>query len=452
MKVSHVKGVALAGGPRLFIATPTYTGKLDTGYVHALMYSMRRFAELGVSVDHYVMGFNCHVDDGRNAILRDFMLTDCTDLIFIDADVSWEPEALVKLALYDRDVVAGVYPKRSADDDSFPVKVAPGTTLQADSDGLVSVDGAPTGFMKIKRHVIEKFFEANKHRRFFGMGAGANKDMPHTIVFERTYTEGHRWSGDYNFCREWQKMGGKIFVDPEMRLSHTGEMEFTGTLGDYWRREHGVDDAALDAKFNAAVAALRRGNPGAADFVALSQKWDNPYAASIDLLATCYNLAKEAKGPVLETGCGLSTIVMALANPNVTIHALEHDPVWASMVKQVCNNHGIINVEVHFSPLKQFDGGKWYDVTDLPCVPFSLALCDGPPRRISNRGILFDRLGHQICDAIVLMDDADDEAALAPIKAWSSPLDPRAVKVFGVSRKFAISYKPRNQIAKERAS
>lgn len=440
-KISHVKGVAATGGPRLFIATPSYTGKLDTGYVHALMYSMRRFADLGISVDHYVMGFNCHVDDGRNGILRDFMLTDCTDLIFIDADVSWEPSALVRLAQHDRDIVAGVYPKRSPDDKSFPVHVAPGTTLQADVDGLVEVVGAPTGFMKIKRHVIEKFFEANKHRQFTGMGTGPS-DAPYTIVFERTYTDGHRWSGDYNFCREWRKMGGKIFVDPEMRLSHTGEMEFTGTLGDYWREKHGVDAAQLEAKFMQAIEALKRGNPSAADFVALSKKWNNPYSASVELLSTIYHVARETKGPILEAGCGLSSIVMALANPNVTIHALEHDAVWASNVKSVCAEHGITNVEVHFAPLKEFVTGLWYDTSTLPSsASFSLVLCDGPPRKISNRAILFYRLADQIKDATILMDDADDEVALAPIRTWSSAAVSRGLKVLGSQRKFAVSYK-----------
>lgn len=437
-KVSHVKGVASSGGPRLFIATPTYTGKLDTSYVHSLMYSLRRFADLGISVDHYVMGFNCHVDDGRNGILRDFMLTDCTDLIFIDADVSWEPEALVRLAQHDRDVVAGVYPKRSPDDESYPVHVLPGTSLNAEPDGLVEVVGAPTGFMKIKRHVIEKFFEANKHRQFIGMGGDPEK--PHTIVFERTYTEGHRWSGDYNFCREWRKMGGKIFVDPEMALSHTGEMEFSGTLGDYWRKKHGVESAQLDAKFEQAIVALRRGDPSPSDFLALWQKWNNPYSAGVDLLATCYDIAKEMRGPILETGSGLSTLVMALANPNVTIHVLEHDAVWASALKQTCAKYGVINVEMHYAPLTDYFGeGRWYNVNTLPCVPFSLVLCDGPPRAISKRSLLFDKLGHQIVHSIVLMDDADDEAALEPIEKWSASRG-GGVRVYGAGRKFALSY------------
>jgi acetone carboxylase gamma subunit len=38
---------------------------------------------------------NCHVDDARNSVVREFLASDCTELVFIDADVSWEPETLV---------------------------------------------------------------------------------------------------------------------------------------------------------------------------------------------------------------------------------------------------------------------------------------------------------------------------------------------------------------------
>lgn len=414
------------------------------------MYSMRRFAERGIAVDHYVMGFNCHVDDGRNAILRDFLKTDCTDLIFIDADVTWEPEALVKLALYDRDIVAGVYPKRSPDDDSYPVRVDPGTALHPDSDGLVEVIGAPTGFMKIKRHVIEKFTEANKHRQFVGMGASAD-DAPHTIIFERTYVDGHRWSGDYNFCREWRNMGGKIFVDPEMHLSHIGEVEFSGTLGDYWRKKHGVLKLERERAFRQAIGALRSGNPTAQTWVDLVAGWDNPFAADVELLAACYELAKASSGPFLETGTGLSTLVLALANPAAQIHSLEHDPIWGNFAQGHLDRLGIKNVTIHCRPLIEYPGGvdwegsgnelsagRWYDTTGLPKGDFSLALSDGPPRTESNRAIFFEQLAGRIRRAVVLLDDACSDSAVAPMRRWAGG-NTRNVSVLGERRRFAVS-------------
>jgi hypothetical protein len=126
-KISHVVG-ALTGSPQVFIATPSYTGKVDGSYNFSLLYSIQRMINEGIGFDHYLMAYNCHVDDARNAVLRDFLNSNCTDLVFIDADVGWEPEALIKLIKHDRDIVAGVYPKR-ANDEEYPVHVAPGTDL-----------------------------------------------------------------------------------------------------------------------------------------------------------------------------------------------------------------------------------------------------------------------------------------------------------------------------------
>src|SRR5690606_23200029 len=127
-----------------------------------------------------------------------------------------------------RDIVAGVYPKRAKHDTNFPVLVEDGVELWSDEDGLVEVLGAPTGFMKIKRQVIEKLVEVNKERTYYD-NCDKSGDIPNVIIFERTYEDGRRYSGDYSFCLAWRKLGGKIFVDPNLRLIHKGEVEFEGT-------------------------------------------------------------------------------------------------------------------------------------------------------------------------------------------------------------------------------
>jgi hypothetical protein len=435
-KITHIRG-AFSGSPRAFIATPTYTGKVDASYFSSLLKSLPLLEAAGIGYDSYLLSYNCHVDDSRNGILRDFLETDCTDLVFIDADVSWEPEDLVKLVKYDRDIVAGVYPKRSDKDLEFPVRVESGISLYSDKDGLVEVAGAPTGFMKIKRHVIEKFFEANKHRRFTGAGQGP-ESRPYTIVFERTYESGHRFSGDYAFCKQWQKMGGKVFVDPEMRLSHLGEVEFSGTLGDFWKEKHGVAQDTRERDFCQALTDLKSGDASDEVFFKLSKTWGNPNAAEVDALIACYELAKQSAGPILEAGSGLTTLIMAIANPSVQVHCLEHDPIWGSHTQYLLDIHGIKNVTIHFERLKEYESGRWYDTATLPKDPFSFVLCDGPPRKISNRNILYKTLSEQIKGAVVLMDDADNDTATKGIRDWAKDLG-REVKVLGGNRHFAVS-------------
>ena len=429
--INHTKGEP-SGTPKVFIAIPTYSGKLDNRLVHSLIESLAKFEKEKIAFEFFTMSYHCHVDDARNEITAKFLYSDCDSLIFIDADVSWEPDALVKLAKHDRDVVAGVYPKRVEHDLEFPVLVEPGQAIQADSDGLVEVNGAPTGFMKIKRNVLEKLNKANSNRTYL-------RDLPTAIIFERTYEDGHRFSGDYSFCRSWKKHGGKVFVDPEMKLTHLGEVQFSGTLGDFWKEKHGVNLEDKKNKFSKAVENLRAGSCSESDILALLDCWGNPFAASGDLLTACYYLAKEAKGSVLETGSGLTTLVMALANPNIHIHALEHEPIWGSRLKLFLDIYNIKNVTVHFGELKSYEGGKWYDTTTLPDEKWALALCDGPPRSISNRNILWESFGEKLDKAVVMMDDVDNEDAVQPMRNWAKELG-RDVSVFGNSkRQFAIS-------------
>lgn len=437
--INHTKGARL-GPLKIFIAIPTYSGKLDGGLTHSLIESLALLEKEEIGYEFFTLSYNCHVDDARNAIVSRFLQSECDALVFIDADVSWKPESLVRLAKHDRDIVAGVYPKRCKHDLEFPVTVEPGVDLYADEDGLVSVTGAPTGFMKIKRHVLEKMVLKNKHRQYKNRISKPD-DPVETIIFERTYENGNRYGGDIAFCRNWQKMGGKVFVDPEMKLTHTGEIHFSGTLGDFWREKHGVSGYERQVKFKKAIEQLRSGKCTEQDVNWLNEGWgSNPFSASSEMLAACYWMAKEAKGSILETGSGLSTIVMALANPDLTIHCMEHDILWASKLKYTMDIYGITNIKIHLNDLKEYQEGKWYDATTLPDESFSMAVCDGPPRRISNRSLFYKMMNEKIKGATVLMDDADDEIALGPIRQWAKGHGRGEVEVLGSgNRRFAIS-------------
>lgn len=435
--ISHTVGAGKLA-PKVFIASPSYTGKFDSRFLHAMIESLPLLEKNGIGYEVFTLANHCHVDDSRNKIVWKFLQSDCESLIFLDADVAWEPESLLALAQYDRDIVAGVYPKRSMHDMEYPVHVAPGTKLYSDKEGLVEVLGAPTGFMKIKRHVLEKMAKKNGHRRY--KSKAARPDEPaETIIFERTYEGGVRYGGDIAFCRNWAKMGGKVYIDPEMNLTHLGEIEFTGRLGDFWKEKHGVGDALRKEGFKAAVESLRSGKCTDKDIAALIKGWgNNLYGAPAELLASCYWLAKGKVGHVLETGSGLSTIVMALSNPLLRIHCLEHEIIWASKLKYELKVHGINNVTVHHNELKTYPEGEWYDTEGLPDVEYTLALCDGPPRRISNRSIFYDKMDDKIKKAVVLMDDADDDLAVEPLKTWGEKYG-RKVEVLGSQRRFAIS-------------
>lgn len=415
---------------RVFIATPATS--LHGNYVFALAQSLPRLALAGIAADYMMLLDNCHVDDGRNACVREFLKSDAEALIFIDADVGWRPEDLIALIGYDRDLVAGVYPLKQPDEEGYPIRMKPGAEIWSDEDGLVEAEGLPTGFLKISRRVIEAMVETHKDRKFWGRGQDQS-EPPHYILFERTFDNGVRYSGDYAFCMKAQALGFKMYVDPMMVFSHEGAYEWGGCLGDYWKRAHGVKASEDAAKFDAAIAALKSGNPEPEAFVDLFMGWGNSWAAQPDLLAACWDLAKGRK-TILETGSGLTTLVLAMAEPSATIHALESDPIWATKTRDALVKHGITNVVLHCHDLKDYGGYRWYDDSGLPDVSFDLVLCDGPKRSLGSRKGLFDRLGDRL--GVVVMDDADDSAQLATLKEWAGE-----VHTMGEGRVFAIGTK-----------
>lgn len=419
----HTASRGAGGSPRVFLATQAYE-HTSTSHDISVLATTQKLDEAGIPWERYVVIENCHVDDCRNAVLREFMQSSCTDIVFLDADVFWNADDLVKLVRYDRDIVAGVYPKRARDQD-YPVFVRPGTELYAEEDGCVEVDGVPAGFLRIRRNVVETLMEAHKGRRYLGQD---KKEPFYTVLFERVYENGARWGGDYEFCRKAKAAGFKVHVDPEMALGHEGGYPFYGTLGEHWKRKHGVWGDEVEAKAKLAMAMLRSGEPTVEDFAALATWWDNISSAPVDLLSTLYWLAREARGPVLECGSGLSSLVMAAAGAKVTV--LENDPVWATKLRDAAELMKLdVNLQCH--ALK----GGWYDTrfVDLD-ERWALVFCDGPWRAYGKRSLLFERMN--VSGAVIVMDDMYDPDQSAPFEAWAAD---NGYDVHRLTERFAVA-------------
>lgn len=425
---------AARGCAHVLLATPSYNGTVKAPYLRAFGLSMHALRDAGIAADHCTLNYDCHVDDARNALLRHFMTTPCSDLVFLDADVSWLAEELVALIGYDADVVAGVYPKKG-DDEHWPVFEQAGQELRAREDGLVEVPGAPTGFMRIRRHVVEKLIAANKHRSFRGQAEREGAPL-YTIVFERTYEDGHRWSGDYAFCRAWKKLGGKVHVAPEMCFGHTGETEWAGCLADFWRQRAGLYHPDLVLGLHA----LHAGQADAQTFSRIFTGWGNVYAADPALLYALHEMAAQSHGPILETGSGLSSLVMgiAAAKHGIEVHALEHDLDYFKRTAEALKRFGLTNVRLHYAPLRPYKAGYiWYEIPESLPESFAFVFCDGPQQRFGRHG-LFELLAERMTEAQLVLDDAYD-AKLSAVKTWATHNGRSLNVVSGSHRNFAVS-------------
>jgi predicted O-methyltransferase YrrM len=378
--VTTVRGRACSG-PHIFIAIPTHSDICASTFT-SFFEAAQMLDAAGFNMTLCVESGNCHVDDARNSLVREFLKTDATDMVFIDADVGFRPEDLHRLVSVDRDIVAGVYPKKETPED-FPVYTLGGVELRADADGLVEVEAVPTGFLRIRRTVLQAL--SDQAQGFIGQ---AGDPLPYKVVFERMIDGGRRWSGDYGFCRKAKKAGYRIYVDPEMQFTHTGTHVWAGSLGSFWKRRHGVEAVEAARKLDRSIKALISGNPTAQDFHDLVTGWGNGYSATPELLAEIWT---RCEGSVLECGTGLSTIVLAAKRCEVT--SLEHDPMYASHIRAVLDRHDL-KANIECRPLV----GRWYD---HPGGDYDCLLIDGPPRAMSNRTIALERVSAEL----VIWDD-----------------------------------------------
>lgn len=406
-QMSYVRG--LDGSRRTFIATPTTDGKFGVAYTTSLMQSLAILQASGIGYDYCVEAGNCHVDDARNALVRQFRVSGCEQMVFLDADIGWEPEALLRLIRHERDLVAGIYPLKNHDmTEDYPIRMPPGKDIVADTDGLVEAEGLPTGFMKISRDCIERMAEAHGGRKYWGRGQGRD-ELPHVILFERTFEGGARHSGDYAFCNKWRRLGGRMYADPEIRFTHEGNHQWHGHLGEHWRRSNGI----YRDRYRAAAGRLRKGTPVEGDFEALLEYYNNPYAPDAGMLQACYEMAGRCDRPVLECGSGLTTLVMALAGAD--IDALEHSREHALRTQMMLDEWGLENATIYLTAIE----GGWYATGGMPERKYGLVVSDGPPRHLSDRGLLFERMAGRIERAAVIIDDAHDPACMEAFRAWA---------------------------------
>jgi len=195
-------------------------------------------------------------------------------------------------------------------------------------------------------------------------------------------------------------------------------------VGAYWRLRQ------LGRHVTALRTASHRTFDDATRLAALSHAWGNEnWSADVGYLRALTRRMTGAKGPILECGTGLSTIVAGVLadRQGIEVLSLEQDAMWAEFVQSRLSRLGISSVTLVHAPLRAYEGFLWYDV-DAVKLPecFELAVCDGPaiygqPEpyqaawRVGLLPVLRDR-GVRVSE--ILMDDAEDDRTPALRALW----------------------------------
>lgn len=425
----HDEGAPANNKKKVMLATPSY-GPTAPSYTFSIARSREALTNAGINSAYLLLQGMCHVDDARNAIVRHFLASDCTDLLFLDSDVDWEPEGIVHLARRELELVGGVYPYRRDGGDQMPARLMDRSMSAV--DGLLEVDGLPTGFLKIKRSVFERMIGTVP--KYF------DKLEPTHLFFDRPAPgdDMTRWGGDVDFCNRAKKLGFRIFADSEIRLGHVATVIMRDSLGSHLRRVTGTTLKWVADR-------IRAGVESDCDYNEAFKYVGNNYAADPGVLTTLVNVARKCRGDIIETGSGLSSVLMGIAAPDSKVYSLEHVEHYASQTLAWAQEAEVSNVGLCCRPLKDF----WYDFEsfqELLPRKFALGFCDGPPRLYGTRTRFLTEIAPR-CEVVVCDDATSDMTYLHALQAWADS-NGRKLQIHG---RVALITKPHQWVCESAA-
>jgi hypothetical protein len=248
---------------KLFVATPMYGGMSHGMFVKSCLDLQTVCAQYGIEVRYSFIFNESLITRARNYLVDEFLRAeDFTHLLFLDADIHFDPRDVIALLALDKDVIGGPYPKKSIKWNSvkeavkknpdidagelekvagdFVFNPAPGTEKFSVAEPIEVLE-IGTGFMMVKRHVFDKFREAYPQLRYKPDHAGqANFDGSRyihayfdTVIDSKEnggFGSDRYLSEDYMFCQWWRRLGGEIWLCPWMRTHHIGTYAFTGDM------------------------------------------------------------------------------------------------------------------------------------------------------------------------------------------------------------------------------
>jgi len=240
----------------LFIATPMYGGLCNGSYTLGMLLMPGVLGGAGIGMQYAHMMNESLITRARNSLAHDFLNTDCTHMMFIDADIGFNPADILPMIQADKDIICGLYPKKEINWVQVEAAVKAGVPADQlkDHTGIfvvnavngeshisatiadpVEIANGGTGFMLIKREVFEDL--ADKVPEYINDMFAVTDDHNQKKVIKEYFatsidsTSGNRLlSEDYHFCKIAREAGFKIWAAPWAQLSHTGSYVFSGYL------------------------------------------------------------------------------------------------------------------------------------------------------------------------------------------------------------------------------
>jgi len=258
---------------KLYILTPCFASLCYVNYIRSLMVTIELFRNFNIPLKIEFCKNDSLISRARNNLIARAMTdVDCTHVLFIDNDISWDPIDIFKLLIADKDLIGGIYPLKNYNweklikDPQNPfnsnivqtlIKKKNDSQLSkllSDADmiqhnllaynvnfinqqleinhNIAKVKHIPTGFMMIRRKLLINMMNAFPSTKYTDDVSflRPEEDAMTYALFDCGVENGHYYSEDWLFCDRWSKMGGDIYIDISINLTHTGIEDYKGSL------------------------------------------------------------------------------------------------------------------------------------------------------------------------------------------------------------------------------
>lgn len=246
----------------VMVATPCYGGQAHTKFMQSLFLTKAVFEHLKIPFHETFISSESLIPRGRNGMTAAFFMSKYSHMLFIDADIGFEPVTVFRLLIARKDLISAVYPLKMHDWSSVyayvkqhdPKRDGPfnpehmflqtsryvcnfeSNQVVMDQNMYVKIREAPTGFMMMSKALVHGMVQKYGKDSYYANDVSAYDNPLSTGWFFDLFqcpideTTRRYLSEDYGFSVLAKEAGFEVWADPTAKLTHSGVYTFVGQL------------------------------------------------------------------------------------------------------------------------------------------------------------------------------------------------------------------------------
>lgn len=249
------------------IGIPCYGSQLFCDFAQSLLKLTKILLANDIKHEVVFLGNESLISRARNTMIAKFYAeSDFSHLLFLDADLIFNPECIIKMMGEDKEIIGAPYPKKTYNWDKVKNLDLSNAEEQMDlmtdinynllrkgtrQGSVLEVKDIPTGCMLMRRSLITTLFMAYPERKFKNNIASLESDMMPNYFYDLFGTgvvDGYYLSEDYFFCHLIRKLQIPLFLEIGYTFGHIGKQTYYGNLARQFDKYGYGDNHNLDKK------------------------------------------------------------------------------------------------------------------------------------------------------------------------------------------------------------